>query len=68
MKFIRRLYGRETPADERVWHKWNLLMMPVSLKGGGFQLGGTVWRRLTDDGYEYQARQLSDEEWSDRQW
>lgn len=64
---LRRLYEREVPVDDTVWHKWNTMGLPVLTIDRSFA-AGPVWRRKKHGRWQYQNRPDSDDEWEARQW
>jgi hypothetical protein len=60
--FVRDVYERVPPSDPGVWHKWNVLMMPVRTIDGNLTFG-EVWRRRAGSSWSYQRRDMTDEEW-----
>lgn len=67
LDLIRSIYGRDAPENPAYWHKWNTLSLPVRCIDGRWR-NGTLWRRRTSTGWEYQNREETYEEWEGRQW
>lgn len=64
--FLQKLYGRETPFDPALWHKWRRIV-PVRLTNGRWSSDvGQLWRRQTADGWEYKQDEETAEDWETR--
>lgn len=64
---LQRFYGRQSPDDETLWHKWSPFF-PVRLDDGRLSdMVGQVWRRRTSQGWEYRQDEEADDEWFRRQ-
>lgn len=57
----------DPPADVTVWHPW-YAYFPVRSVNGSWILIGEVWRRRTDDQWQYKPREMTSEEWEGNQW
>lgn len=66
LNFIATIYGRETPADETVWHQWSTFL-PVRGVDGQWLIGD-VWRKRVPLGWLYQPRVETDQDLYDSQW
>lgn len=65
---VRRFYGREPPADVRLWHKW-YCFWPVHLVDGSLAYPGQgqLWRRRRNERWEYCQSPEDDADWEIRQ-
>ena len=60
-------YDRLPPTDPFSWHRWNVLLRPVTSIDGTLLIG-RVWRRRRDDAWEYQENPETLNEFSERQY
>ena len=63
---IAKILGLSVPADPTQWHHWHVLI-PRRTINGKFS-SGFVWRRQSDNGWQYKRITETEQDWWDRQY